>query len=82
MTIGQMESLSVFDPIYPEWQVSRDMRKMERKQNRKRERREVLKSMKEYNQEPLRICLNCQKTCIQRQVVGLTRFACFVKVKP
>jgi len=82
MTLGKMENVTSFDPIYPEWQVSRKMRKMERKQSRKRERREVLKSMRDYNQKPLRICLHCQKTCIQRQVVGLTNFECFVRVKP
>ena len=32
--------------------------------------------------EPLSICLNCQKACIQRKVVGLTMFKCFIKEKP
>ena len=77
MIAGQKESPSSFDPIYPEWQVSRDMRRMERKQNRKRERQEVLKAMKQYNQQPLEACLDCDKTCIQRKVVGLTKFECF-----
>ena len=79
MTLGQMESPSSFEPIYPEWQVERDMRKMERKESRKRLRAEVLQSMKQYNEKPLPICLRCDKTCIQRQVVGLTNFICYKK---
>ena len=79
MTLGQMQNPSSFEPIYPEWQVSRDMRKMERKESRGRKRVEVLESMKQYNQKPLKICLDCDKTCIQRQVVGLINFECFKK---
>ena len=79
MTLGQMESPSSFEPIYPEWQVERDMRKMERKESRKRLRAEVLQSMKQYNEKPLPICLRCDKTCIQRKVVGLTNFICYKK---
>jgi len=82
MTAGQMESPSSFEPIYPEWSVDWEIRKMEKKENRKRQRREVLKLMKEHNQEPLPICLNCQKACIQRKVVGLISFKCFVREKP
>ena len=77
MTLGQMQNPSSFEPIYPEWQVERDMRKMERKESRKRLRAEVLQSMRKYNEKPLPICLRCDKTCIQRQVVGLTYFECF-----
>ena len=81
MTLGQMENVSSFDRIYPEWSVSREMRMMEKKEKRKRERKEVLRSMKDNNQEPLRICMNCDKTCIQRKVVGLTMFKCFERAR-
>ena len=82
MKAGQMENVGSFDAIYPEWSVSREMRTMEKKENRKRQRREVLLSMREHDQEPLPICLNCQKTCIQRKVVGLISFKCFIREKP
>lgn len=82
MTLGKMQSPSSFQPIYPEFQVGWDMRKIEKKEGRKRKRTEVLRSMKDYNQKPLRVCLNCDKTCIQRQVVGLTRFECKLKDRP
>jgi len=76
MTLGQMQNISSFQPIYPEWRVEREMRKMERKESRKRKRGEVLESMENYNEKPLPICLDCDKTCIQRQVVGLIYFKC------
>jgi len=74
--IENMGNIPLFEPIYPEWEPSRQMRKMERKTGRRRTREDVLRYMEKYNEKPLPICLDCDKTCIQRQVIGLTYFEC------
>ncbi len=70
---------SNFEPIFPEWRADRELRKMERKNNRKRTREDVLFYMEQYNQKPLPVCAGCDRTCIQRKVVGLLSFRCFVR---
>jgi len=67
----------LFGPIYPEWMVEREALKMEIASGVGRTREDVLGLMKQYNQKPLKICLGCKKTCIQKQVEGLTKFECF-----
>lgn len=71
----------LFGPIYQEWIVERESLKMEIATGRKRSRSDVLKLMKQYNQKPLKICMDCTKTCIQKQAIGLTRFECFIREK-
>jgi len=75
----RMSNIPIFEPIYPEWKVSREMRKMEKRTGKKRVRAQVLAEMENQNEKPLRICMDCTKTCIQKQVVGLTKFECFEK---
>ena len=70
---------SNFEPIFPEWRADRELRKMEKKNNRKRTREDVLSFMRQYNQKPLSLCMRCGKTCIQRKVVDLISFRCFIK---
>lgn len=70
---------SNFEPIYPETKPDREIRKMEKKTGIRRTRVDVLSFMEQYNQKPLPICMRCDKTCIQRQVVGLISFRCFIK---
>ncbi len=77
--IGIMRNPSNFEPIYPEWKADRELRKMEKKNKRKRERTDVLAFMKQYKQKPLSLCLRCDKTCIQRKVVGLISFRCMIQ---
>ncbi len=77
--ITHMRNPANFETIYPEWKADRELRKMERKNNRKRTREDVLFFMKEYNQKPLPVCLRCDMTCIQREVYGLLSFKCFIK---
>lgn len=72
----------LFGPIHPEFMVDREALKMEIATGRKRSRSDVLKLMEQYNQKPLKICMSCTKTCIQKQAVGLTKFECFVREKP
>ena len=79
--IGIMSNPSSFEPIYPEWKAGRELRKMEKKNNRKRTREDVLSYMEQYNQKPLPACMRCDKTCIQRKVVDLISFRCFIKGK-
>ncbi len=66
----------IMGPIYPEWIVDREVRKMERREKRKRTREGVLRYMEEHNEKPMRICLKCDHVCINRKVVGLVRFHC------
>ncbi len=68
-----------FEPIYPDLMVDRELRKMELASKQKRTRRDVLSFMKQYNQKPLSLCLRCGKTCMQRKVLGLISFRCFIK---
>ena len=75
-------SIPVFEPIYPEWIVDREAHKMEKFTGRKRTRAGVLNLMKDFGEKPLSTCLDCRKTCIQRQVKGLLKFKCFEKEKP
>ena len=77
--IGIMSNPSNFEPIYPEWKAGRELRKMEKRNKRKRERVDVLAFMEEYNQKPLPVCMRCDQVCIQRKVVGLISFRCFIK---
>ena len=79
--IAHMRNPSNFEPIYPDWRADRELRKMERKTNRKRTREDVLSYMEQFNQKPLSLCLRCDKTCIQRKVVGLLSFRCFMRGK-
>lgn len=72
-----MTALIPFGPIYPEFMVDREALKMEIVTGRGRTRASVLSLMNQYNQQPLEACLDCDKTCIQRKVVGLTKFECF-----
>ena len=77
--IGIMSNPSSVEPIYPEWKAGRELRKMEKENGRKRTREDVLAYMKQYNQKPLPLCTRCDKTCIQRKVVDLISFRCFIK---
>ena len=85
MTLGvmtkpsNMGNVSFFGPNYPEWATDTEMKKIERRTNKKRTRLQVLEAMENHKEKPLPICMSCEKTCIQRQVVGLAKFECYVR---
>ena len=68
-----------YGPIYPEFMVEREAVKMEILTGKKRTREDVFRFMEKQEQKPMKLCLGCQRVCIQRQVVGLVNFKCYVR---